>query len=292
MRDALKQLDETSDSEMMESGAIIAHSFTTIDEVALAAVIGTNSDVVTGFSWFLRASFGSLEKMHLTDHLLPKLKRPICCIHVRFGDVEALSYRPDDFLKCYQATVNYINTQRDASQDAGMLKQFLRSKDNELCHNKTKESDPWSWGQVSMIDEHIRSVVNQVSRHLGPKYIYHFVTQKTNPILKRIVEDYKHKGIEIEIKDDETPEISLERMVSSEALVIANSYMGFLAGMIGARHRKVFFPPNAMFAIFGLGSQRDRSGWQALSMTTTTTTTSAVSPQKKSKQKRSNKSKK
>lgn len=70
--------------------------------------------------------------------------------------------------------------------------------------------------------------------------------------------------IDLQTFGGETEIESLARMASAEKLYICNSYMGLLAGMLAdPSHTTVHYPPNAMFAFFGLhASCFDISSWK------------------------------
>ena len=103
-----------------------------------------------------------------------------------------------------------------------------------------------------MNETQLREVLDEAKVH---GIDIHIVTHKSDKQLSRIAKEYNAT-----IFANETEVDSISRMVNCQILYIANSYMGFLAGLL-RRDSNVHYPRNAMFAIFGLGSNYDTSGW-------------------------------
>jgi hypothetical protein len=166
------------------------------------------------------------------------------------------------FAKCFETTREYVNSLlREAvalenfESDARGLRRILREMAPCLWEHQ------WYWGQTAMTIAQVEGVLQQAI-HENPGLHIDVVTQSSTPELDMLARRLPH----VRVRAGESPETSLARMLHSDALYIANSYMGFLAGLLrppSPNQSRVYYPRNAMFAIFGLGGEKDHSGWKA-----------------------------
>jgi hypothetical protein len=96
---------------------------------------------------------------------------------------------------------------------------------------------------------------------LHPTLPVEIVTHKQDDDLDRLVSWYSEHGVTVVVRAGESELDSLVRMATAQFLYISNSYMGFLSGLLSCGEQ-VYYPPNLMFGVFGLGSKYDASGWR------------------------------
>lgn len=213
----------------------------------MAATIAGRQDVI---SWCkahvvpelidgLQAHWLENWKMNAKDAITTK--RDVVTVHVRKGDVSAYLYDPVSFTERHQAVADFLDDYdrrlwEFESSSYGLLKDY-------------------DWGQSAMSPGHIDKLIALI-RDAHPHQVIEVVCQKTDLELQEIVRGHR----DVVIWAEESEMESLARMASSDVIYIANSFMGLLAGML-APAATVRYPPNAMHAVFGLGSWCDRTEW-------------------------------
>jgi hypothetical protein len=210
----------------------------TITAAALSAVVYAKRDVVTSFRGMLRgALLSSLE----SEHDFTKV-RNVIAIHVRFGDVHSYLYDIDAFLKkseILSKNLNHINSYQDIK--------ILESSDILSAYD---------WGQCAMSSDQIRLIVKHALATY-PDLKIEIITHKSHKVLDEIAKDFPL----VKILANESEMQSIYRLATAKHLYLANSYMGFLGGLLSNESSTVYYPPNLMYAAFGLGSKYDTSNW-------------------------------
>jgi hypothetical protein len=234
-----KEYDRAKDRWGMDS------NWRTIADAASSVVIAYSMDVISAYREMLMDYFEPHLGEALNPNSLSAPSKDSVCVHVRLGDVSHLSYL-DSFKDCYAHVVDFFNGELDYRRT---LSECLGHDD---VYGNCRSGDAWYWGQTSMNETQLRDVLDNAKLH---GMDIHIVTHKSDMQLLRIAKQYKAT-----IFANETEVQSISRMVNCRILYIANSYMGFLAGLL-RRNSNVHYPRNAMFAIFGLGSVYDTSGW-------------------------------
>lgn len=202
------------------------------------------SDVVSSFRLMLREAFLKL----LEPPLDFKTTRQVIAIHVRKGDVTSVEYHPEEYAKTANEVSAHINS---LMQSPSSMLQFDQTLTRLLSEH--------SWGQSAVSQTSLIEVIAQ-ARQLFPDLPIEIVTHKSDPELKELERDPK-----IKIYAGELEIASLHRLASAKCMFIANSYMGFLAGMLSSSS-KIYYPQNAMYSVFGLGTKLDKSGWKCIEL--------------------------
>lgn len=241
----------------------IKREWNKIDESGIAAVISTRSDVVTSYASEMPSNFRNAENMGFQ---YDPAYGDVCCIHARYGDVANDIYQPTTFDKCSKRITGIINAYKDLEDfkgDYSKVRDTLR---------QCRDENGYGWGQCSMTIKDIGAIVDEAKRNNPDCRTIQIITHQPNSALVDMCKEKSTPSCNVEVRAGEDVEISIARMIWSKDLYIANSYIGFLAGLLRSayakntdaedkRKKRVHYPPNAMFAIFGLGSKYDQSGW-------------------------------
>jgi hypothetical protein len=222
----------------------------TIASAAMHCVTLMGMDVISLFRIRLRKPI--INNMDPESQAQIKERRNgVTAIHVRKGDVSAFlfdgsTFRPR-FEKVVKALHYYcINPLRyDEAYNQDMLKEY-------------------DWAQAAYSSMDIANTIRLA--HLEkPSNRIEIVIAHVDEELQALVNGLKESlSVDIAAYGGESEMQSLARMASAENLYICNSYMGLLAGMLAdPSHTTVHYPPNAMFAFFGLHcSCVDISSWK------------------------------
>jgi hypothetical protein len=221
----------------------------TIDKAALGAVMSARKDVVTTFRETLRHAL----LRSLDDSFDLTKRRHVVAIHVRMGDVSHLLYDQTAFSAKSQKYIKVLDN--------------LRSRDVEktdiwgLKQPYDQGQQIYDWGQCAMSKNQIRSVIKDALKQFPGMHI-EIITHKITDEMRELAA----LSPLVTIKADEPEMKSIYRLATAKHLFLANSYMGFLGGILSDKDfTTVFYPPNMMYAFFGLGSKYDQSNWLPMS---------------------------
>jgi hypothetical protein len=225
-----------------------------IHEAAARVVLSHRGDVVSVYRDVLYERF----RTHLDcvyENAKVSESRDAVCVHVRLGDVEHLTYSKD-FGECAGEVVSFFDWAKRA-KDIRLLSYYL-GRTGEIPDLSCRPAEnTWNWGQTSVDLNQLKAVMQLAERSGSP---IHIITHKANDLLKSVAAEFGAR-----VFDGESEIESVARMVICKELYIANSYMGFVAGVLRGSG-DVYYPRNAMFAVFGLGSKHDASGWHPMDL--------------------------
>lgn len=225
-----------------------------IHEAAARVVLRYRRDVIAVYREVLSERFsGYLDCVY--NNPIASGSRDAVCVHVRLGDVEHLSYS-NDFERCADEVVKFFDWAEHA-EDIGFLSYYLgrgSESSNLPCRPAT---DTWNWGQTAIASNHLRDVMQIAA---SDRLEIQIITHRANDLVRKIAAEFGAT-----VLDGESEIESIARMVSCRTLYLASSYMGFVAGIL-KRVGSVYYPRNAMFSVFGLGSKHDVSKWRPIDL--------------------------